>query len=121
MSMIEQNNPATLERARKKIGQLGDATDRADLDLRFSVASGWLAALRLEGLVDGATFHDLNAELNEAHKAPVPHLDQEQFDALRDQAKRALFEAEQTYPGIAARREMQALRDLLGLGGSPTP
>lgn len=53
--------------------------------------------------------------------SPVPHLDQEQFDALRDQAKRALFEAEQTYPGIADRPQMQALRDLLGLGEAPPP
>jgi hypothetical protein len=76
--MIEQNNPATLERARKKIAQLADATDRADLDLRFSVASGWLSALRLEELVDSTTFHALYAELNETHKAVARDLGQDE-------------------------------------------
>ena len=42
-----------------------------------------------------------------------------EMEALRAQAKRALFEAEQTFPGIADRPEMQALRDLLGLGVPP--
>lgn len=42
-------------------------------------------------------------------------------DALRNQAKRALFEAEQIWPGIADRPEMQALRELLGLGEAPPP
>lgn len=66
--MSEKNKPATLERARKKIAQLADATDRGDLGLRFSVASGWLAALRLEELIDRATYDELYAELNETDK-----------------------------------------------------
>jgi hypothetical protein len=41
--------------------------------------------------------------------------------SLIEQAKRALFEAEQTYPGIADRPEMQELRGLLGLGEAPPP
>ncbi len=37
-------------------------------------------------------------------------------EALREQAIRAVFEGEQTHPGIASRPELKALRDLLGLG-----
>ncbi|QCY09609.1 hypothetical protein ELQ88_00710 (plasmid) [Pseudomonas sp. MPC6] len=72
---IEQNNPTTLERAHKKITQLADVTDRPDLDSRFSVASGWLSALRLEGLTDSQTHHGLYAELEKAHKALRGELD----------------------------------------------
>ena len=73
MGMIEQNNPTTLERARKQIAQLGDATDGADLDFRYAVASGWLAALSLEGLVDSQTYHRLYAALEAAHKTMAWH------------------------------------------------
>jgi hypothetical protein len=52
---------------------------------------------------------------------PFPAAPDPAFDALRQQAKRALFEAEQTFPGIADRPQMQALRDLLGLGEAPPP
>jgi hypothetical protein len=66
MPMIEQNNPATVERARKKIAQLFDAADWADLNYRYAVASGWLSALQLEGLVSSDTFRGLYAELDHA-------------------------------------------------------
>lgn len=66
MPMIEPNNPATVERARKKIAQLFDAVDWADLNYRYAVASGWLSALQLEGLVSSETFRGLYAELNHA-------------------------------------------------------
>lgn len=67
--MVEQNNPATVERARKKIAQLFDSTDWADLNYRYAVASGWLSALQLEGLVSSETFRGLYAELNHAREA----------------------------------------------------
>lgn len=69
MPMIEQNNPATVGRARQKIAQLFDATDMGDLNYRYAVASGWLAALQLEGLVSSETFRGLSAELDHAREA----------------------------------------------------
>jgi hypothetical protein len=65
--MIEQNKPQTVATARKKIDQLHDSTDPGDLVYRYAVASGWLAALRTEGLVDRPTFDALMSELNETH------------------------------------------------------
>ncbi len=56
----------TVENARRKIAQLQDATDEGDLIHRHGVASGWLAALRLEGLLDEPTFRELSEELEEA-------------------------------------------------------
>jgi len=56
----------TVENARRKIAQLQDATDAGDLLHRHGVASGWLAALRLEGLLDEAAFRELSEELEEA-------------------------------------------------------
>lgn len=61
--MNEQNKSQTIANARKKIAQLRDATDGADLEYRNAVAVGWLSALRLEGLVDSTVFDALYAEL----------------------------------------------------------
>lgn len=66
--MSEQNNPQTINNARKKIAQLKDASERADLIYRYGVGRGWFAALCLEGLVDAATFNELNGELNMAYE-----------------------------------------------------
>lgn len=59
----------TIETARKKIAQMLDSADPDDLIYRHGVASGWLAALRLEGLLDEPTFRELSEELEEAHRA----------------------------------------------------
>lgn len=61
--MNEQNKSHTIANARKKIAQLRDATNGADLEYRNAVAVGWLSALRLEGLVDSTVFDALYAEL----------------------------------------------------------
>lgn len=66
--MSEQNKPQTIANARKKIAQLEDASDRGDLVYRHAVASGWLSALCLEGLVDRAIFSELSAELDAAFR-----------------------------------------------------
>jgi len=66
MSTPEQNQAQTISTARKKIAQLGDASDRGDLIYRFGVASGWISALRLEGLFGLAVFEMLNSELLDA-------------------------------------------------------
>ncbi|MOA61626.1 hypothetical protein D3C78_1868110 [compost metagenome] len=58
--------------ARKKIAQLEDATDAGDLLHRHGIASGWLAAVRLEGLIDSATFEQLAIELDDAYRAAAP-------------------------------------------------
>ncbi len=55
----------TIEAARAKIGQLLDATDEGDLIHRHGVASGWIAALRLERLIDEAEFRELAKELDD--------------------------------------------------------
>ncbi|WP_223518261.1 hypothetical protein [Pseudomonas sp. BF-R-21] len=62
------NSPQTVANARKKIAQLADASDRGDLVYRQGVASGWLSALRLEGLVDRTAFDTLFTELNAAYQ-----------------------------------------------------
>lgn len=55
----------TIEAARAKIAQLADATDAGDLLHRHGVASGWIAALRLERLIDEAEFRELAKELDD--------------------------------------------------------
>lgn len=55
----------TIEAARAKIAQIADATDEGDLIHRHGVASGWLAALRLERLIDEAAFRELAKELDD--------------------------------------------------------
>ncbi|BAU77443.1 hypothetical protein ppKF707_4936 [Metapseudomonas furukawaii] len=65
---IELNKPQTLANARKKIAQLSDARHQGDLTYQYAVASGWLSALRLEGLIDSSTFTELSAELNASHR-----------------------------------------------------
>lgn len=54
------NNPQTIENTRRKIAQLGDASDEGDLIHRNGVASGWLAALRLEGLIDSTPIRTMS-------------------------------------------------------------
>lgn len=66
MSTPEQNQAQTILTARKKIAQLGDASDKGDLIYRFGVASGWISALRLEGLLGVAVFEMLHSELLDA-------------------------------------------------------
>jgi len=60
---IEQDKPQTLGNARKKIAQLADATDLGDLTRSEGVAAGWIAALRLEGLISMAAHAELSDEL----------------------------------------------------------
>lgn len=66
--MPELNKPQSLANARKKIAQLHDATDRGDLVRAHAVASGWIAALRMEGLIDMPAFHELSTELGDAFR-----------------------------------------------------
>lgn len=80
MSTAEQNKAQTIITARKKIAQLGDANDRGDLIYRFGVASGWVSALRLEGLLDSAAFDTLNGELLDTFSEVGRHLDVEPID-----------------------------------------
>ena len=68
------NGPETLHRARKKIAQLRDARERFDLDLSYSVASGWLAALLTEGVINSPIYHDLYRELDETHRIVLDEL-----------------------------------------------
>jgi len=70
------NNPETLHRARKKIAQLQDAREHFDLNQSYSVASGWIAALRIEDLISSAIFHDLMRELNQTHQVVFDELPQ---------------------------------------------
>lgn len=49
----------------KKIDQIRDACDEGDLIRRNGVASGWIACLRLEGLIDEDTFTELTSEQNQ--------------------------------------------------------
>ena len=72
------NSPETLHRARKKIAQLRDARERFDLDLSYSVASGWIAALQVEGLITNSIFYDLRRELNQTHQVVLDKLPQPQ-------------------------------------------
>lgn len=52
----------TIETVRKKIDQIRDASDEGDLIHRDGVASGWIACLRIEGLIDEPTFRELTSE-----------------------------------------------------------
>jgi len=72
------NNPDTIERARKKIAQLQDAREHFDLNLSYSVASGWIAALQVEGLITNSIFYDLRRELNQTHQVVTDKLPQPQ-------------------------------------------
>lgn len=58
----------TIETVRKKIDQIRDASDEGDLIYRNGVASGWIACLRLEGLIDEHTFNELTREQNQAEE-----------------------------------------------------
>ncbi|MDK8264878.1 hypothetical protein QP835_11380 [Pseudomonas oryzihabitans] len=55
----------TIETVRKKIDQNRDASDEGDLIHRNGVASGWIACLRLQGLIDEHTFMELTSEQNQ--------------------------------------------------------
>ena len=66
---IQQDKPQTIDTARKKIAQLADASDTGDLIRREGVASGWLAALRLEQLLSMPVFEELSGGLQEAFRA----------------------------------------------------
>ena len=55
----------TIDTVRKKIDQIRDASDEGDQIHRDGVASGWIACLRLEGLIDEHTFTDLTSEKNQ--------------------------------------------------------
>ena len=56
------NSERVVTSARKKIDQVRDANDVRDLVYRHGVASGWIAALRLEKLIDAEVFQVLTAE-----------------------------------------------------------
>lgn len=81
------NAQQTIVNARKKIAQLEDATDAGDLLHRHGVASGWLAALRLERLIDGATFEQLAIELGDAYQALAGLEQGEQTGAASEMTK----------------------------------
>ncbi|MFG3454537.1 MULTISPECIES: hypothetical protein [Stutzerimonas] len=66
---IEQDKPQTIGNARKKIAQLADAIDLGDLSRREGVAAGWIAALRLEGLLSMPAHAELSDELLAAFRA----------------------------------------------------
>lgn len=66
---IEMDKPQTIGNARKKIAQLADATNPGDLIRCEGVVSGWLAALRLEGLLSMTVFNELSDELLAAFRA----------------------------------------------------
>lgn len=66
--MNEKNSSQTLSNARNRIMQLVDASDPGDLVFRYGVASGWLSALRTEGLLDDRIFDTLYGELNEVFR-----------------------------------------------------
>ncbi|GAC1038765.1 hypothetical protein thsps117_35230 [Pseudomonas sp. No.117] len=59
------NSERMVASARKKIDQIRDASDVRDLVYRHGVASGWIAALRLEKLIDAEIFQALTAEVAE--------------------------------------------------------
>ncbi len=59
------NSERVVTSARKKIDQVRDANDVRDLVYRHGVASGWIAALRLEKLIDAEVFQVLTAEVAE--------------------------------------------------------
>ena len=72
------NNPETLHRARKKIAQLQDARDHFAQNRHYTVASGWIAALQVEGLITNSIFYDLRRELNQTHQVVLDKLPQPQ-------------------------------------------
>lgn len=59
------NSERVVTSARKKIDQVRDANDVRALVYRHGVASGWIAALRLEKLIDAEVFQVLTAEVAE--------------------------------------------------------
>lgn len=59
------NSERVIASARKKIDQVRDANDMRDLLYRHGVATGWIAALRVEKLIDADVFQVLTAEVAE--------------------------------------------------------
>lgn len=62
----DKNNPATLERARKRIDAVVKADSLEAMREDSALAQGWIGALHVEGLLDKAQYEVLDAELNKA-------------------------------------------------------
>ncbi|KPW23122.1 hypothetical protein ALO83_103655 [Pseudomonas cannabina pv. alisalensis] len=70
------NSAQTVQTARKKIEQLRDSNDLHDFIHRRGVAEGWLAALRVENLVDTLMHRTLMDELNDEATEVIDSLNQ---------------------------------------------
>jgi hypothetical protein len=64
--MIEQNNPATLERARFQIRSIAHSKTAQEVSFKWTWAAGYFMALALENLIDEPTKQMLDAEADRA-------------------------------------------------------
>jgi len=79
--MSTMNKASTVQSARNKIEQLSDSSDLHDFINRRGVASGWLAALRVENLIDTPMHRTLMAELNDKAAEVIDALNQKAQEA----------------------------------------
>lgn len=62
----DMNNPATLERARKRIAAVVNAGNEEAMHNAAVLAEGWIGALHVESLLDKEQYEVLDSELDYA-------------------------------------------------------